>query len=444
VKGFRAALGVGEFRALLGTFAINLVGTEVGTTALALLLVKRGAVGPVVLLFLATFLFPGLVGPTLVARLERFGVGLVLRRVYLYEAVLFLALAVIVERGAANGPILFVAFVDAVLAFVARSLTRSSTATVLVPRNLLAEGKAGFNLVFSAGGVVGPALAGVIIVLGSFSAAFVVDSVSFLLAAAIVACAPGLADLRQEPREHETSSPVLESISYVWRELSLRALLIGQSLALVLTFVAVPATVFLVSDDLDAGAGGYAAVLTIWSIGMVIGSLLQARFARHVGIPMILAATGAMGVGYSITGSAPDLTVACLGATIGGVGNGAQMVSVETRLHQLVDERLRVRVTSLLESVSSFGPGLGIVIGGALTAALSPRAAYMVAGLGLIALVLAGIVRGAVAVAGHRGSPLPPGDSRENGDLSPVLNGGREPVEEANIFAPHVDVHEPA
>jgi MFS family permease len=74
---------------------------------------------------------------------------------------------------------------------------------------------------------------------------------------------------------------------------------------------------------------------------------------------------------------------------IGGIGNGTQWASVETTMHQLVDEAFRARTTAVLESLAAIAPGVGIVLGGALTALFSPRAAYLAAGAGLVALLLA-------------------------------------------------------
>jgi MFS family permease len=72
---------------------------------------------------------------------------------------------------------------------------------------------------------------------------------------------------------------------------------------------------------------------------------------------------------------------------LGGVGNGTQWASVETAIHQLVDEQFRARVAAVLEALACIAPGVGILLGGALAALLSPRAAYAVAGIGLVALV---------------------------------------------------------
>ena len=44
----------------------------------------------------------------------------------------------------------------------------------------------------------------------------------------------------------------------------------------------------------------------------------------------------------------------------------------------------------MLESMAAMAPGVGIILGGALTTLFSPRAAYLVAGLGLVALIRGG------------------------------------------------------
>lgn len=100
-----------------------------------------------------------------------------------------------------------------------------------------------------------------------------------------------------------------------------------------------------------------------------------------------------MAAGYLGTAAAPTLAVACAASVIGGVGNGTQWASVETAVHELVEDRFRARVAAVLEALAAIAPGVGIALGGALTASLSPRLAYLVAGLGLAVLVGAGIVR---------------------------------------------------
>ena len=105
---------------------------------------------------------------------------------------------------------------------------------------------------------------------------------------------------------------------------------------------------------------------------------------------MILLSTAAVAAGYLGTAAAPTLLVACAASVIGGIGNGTQWASVETAIHQVVDEAFRTRTAAVLEAMAAIAPGIGIVIGGMLTALFSPRAAYLVAGLGLLVLVAVG------------------------------------------------------
>jgi hypothetical protein len=64
---------------------------------------------------------------------------------------------------------------------------------------------------------------------------------------------------------------------------------------------------------------------------------------------------------------------------------------------------LQARVVSLLESIGAAMPGVGFLLGGTLTAIWSPRTAYAVAGVGVLALVLAAAL---VFSRGRVGEPL--------------------------------------
>jgi MFS family permease len=126
---------------------------------------------------------------------------------------------------------------------------------------------------------------------------------------------------------------------------------------------------------------------------MVAGSFVQVLISQRYpalasAVPTILAATFMIGLGYTITGLAPTLLIACLASVIGGIGNGVQVVTVETRMHALVSEEMRARASALLGTLIAIAPGIGILLGGVLTAVWSARVAYVFSGLGLGALVL--------------------------------------------------------
>jgi hypothetical protein len=413
VAGIRAPLRVPGFGTLLVSYAINRAGDVVG--ALALAVVVFGVTGSALataLLFLATQFAPALIGPALVSRLDRIAPGRLLPALYLIEGALFLALAALVHHGTI-APLIVLACLDAVLAFTARTVTRSAAASILIPHDLMPEGKAAFNLALALAMIGGPAMAGLAVSLLRPSAALLIDAGSFLAAAASIAAAPAL---RAAPDPGDRAGTgdggsargrLREGLRYIASERSLWVLIAGEGIAFVFFYLVVPVTVVYSTRSLHAGAGGYAALLGAWGAGIAIGSAVQVRLARRVGANAILISTAAVAAGYLGTALAPTLIVACGASVIGGIGNGTQWASVETALHALVAEAFRARTTAVLEALASIAPGVGIVLGGALTAAFSPRAAYLVAGAGLVALVSAAKLSGFSLVVGGGGRHPP-------------------------------------
>jgi hypothetical protein len=418
VTGLAASLRVAEFRALLISYVINRAGDVVGTLALAVVVLSvSGSVLATSVLFLATQFLPGLVGPWIVAQIDRVAPGRILPVLYVTECSLFLMLAALVHR-VGVAPIIAIAFVDASIAFLARTITRSATGSTLAPHDLIPEGKAAFNVALAGAMVGGPVIGGLALTLLDPSAALVIDGLSFLIAAALILRAPGLrASPPAGPDGGGSSGRLREGLGYIAHHPRLRALILGEGLAFMFFYLVVPVTVIYATRSLHAGAGGYAAILAAWGVGIALGSAVQIRLARASGSTMILLSTGAVAAGYLGTAAAPTLVAACAASVVGGIGNGTQWASVETALHRLVDEAFRARTAAVLEALAAIAPGAGIVIGGALTSLFSPRAAYLAAGLGLVALV----------VVGHIGHSLPGRSGREarrrRGDQSPSAAG---------------------
>jgi len=395
VAGIRKAFRIAEFRSLLISYVINRAGDVFGALALAVVVLTatRSAIATAAL-FLATQFLPGLVGPSLVARLGAISPGRFLPACYLVEAVLFGVLAAIARHASAE-VIIALAFVDGTLAFAARAVTRARTASTLVPHDLMPEGKAAFNLALAAATVAGPVLGGVVLALLGPATALAADGASFLVAALLIAATPGLR--ARNPARTTAPRQLRATLRYVAGHGALRVLVFGEGIAFVFFYLVVPVTVVYATRSLHAGPAGYAAMLASWGTGAVIGSTAHVRLARRIGPAGILISTAAVAAGYLGTGVAPSLIVACACSVLGGIGNGTQWASVETAIHGLVEEHFRLRVAAVLESLAAVAPGVGIVVGGALATLLSPRAAYLAAGGGLVVLVAAAVVSRALA-----------------------------------------------
>ena len=394
----RDTLRIAEFRSLLISYVINRAGDVFGALALAVVVLTttRSAIA-IAALFLATQFLPGLVGPFLVARIGAIPSGRILPLCYLVEACLFLVLAAL-SRHVGVTLIVALAFVDGTLAFAARSVTRATTASTLIPHDLMPEGKAAFNLALGAATVAGPVLGGVVLALLGPATALAADGLSFLVAAILIACTPGLRARRDSDAIRTTRSrQVRASVGYIAGHATLRVLIFGEGIAFIFFYLVVPVTVVYATRSLHAGPAGYAAILASWGAGAVIGSTVHIRLARRIGHATILISTAAVAVAYLGTALAPTLLLACAASVLGGIGNGTQWASVETAVHKLVEERFRLRVAAILESMAAVAPGVGIILGGALTTLFSPRAAYLAAGLGLVALITVAALSRALA-----------------------------------------------
>jgi MFS family permease len=384
----RRALADRPFRALAGAYTLNELGDWLATIALAVLVFDHtGDALATTALFIATKFLPSLLVPALAARIERIPVGRALGGLYVAEALAFTALA-FSATAFALVLVCLLAFVDGTLAATGRAVTRAATVALLGPAGLLREGNAALNVGFSSMNIVGPALAGVVVATGGSSLSLALAAGLFLGLAGLVLTTPGL------PRGTTDEAPWLTRLragaSYVWRHPVARPLIVAQAGLLVLFTIVIPIEVVYAKEALDAGDGGFAALVTAWGVGLVAGSFVFARVASRPLAVVVGLSTLAIGLGYLGMAVAPSLTIACLAAVVGGTGNGVQWVAVVTALQESVDASMQARVAGFWEAIATAMPGLGFVIGGALTAAVSPRAAFAVSGAGVVLVVAGG------------------------------------------------------
>ena len=399
-----AVLRLPGFGRLLGAYSINELGDWLGIVALAVLVFDETR-SPLAaaLLFLGTGFVPALLSPPLVSRAEPFGGRSALAALYGLEAVVFLALALL-AGSFALAPVVVLATVDAALALAARSMNRAIAAAVLTPSGRLREGNAVLNVGFTCAAALGPAAGGLAVAGLGARGSLLLDAGSFLAVAAIVATAGGLPDVRAE--RSPWAERLRTALSYVRERALLRRLLAAQAAASVFFMAVVPIEVVYAKQTLGVGDSGYGALLAAWGAGMVVGSVgfaLARRLSLRV---LLLVSTLTVACSYLGLAGAGGLLVACACAVVGGAGNGVEWVALMTAVQELTPEHLQGRVGALLQSLVAAMTGLGFAIGGAVAAALSTRAAFLVAGAGTLAVVAAAAPRlRAMAPAARRPRP---------------------------------------
>jgi MFS family permease len=384
----RSVLALAPFRRLALTYTLNELGDWLATVTLAVLVYDRtGDALATTALFLAAKFLPSFVVPVLAARAERLPVAPCLTRLYVGEGLVFALLAVV-----ASDPwvplVCALAFVDGTIAATGRAITRAATVAILEPAGRLREGNAVLNLGFSAMSVAGPALAG-FLVAG-------VGASAVLAATAAVFGAMGLvmATARDTPGGAVGEEPFRERLragaAYVWSHPVVRPLVIAQGVLLVLFTMVAPIEIVYAKESLHGGDTAYGTLLTGWGSGVIVGSLIFARVHGRSLAALVGASTLVIGIAYLGMAAAPSLAVATVAAVLGGLGNGMQWVVVVTAMQEAVASEMQGRVAGFFEAVATGLPGLGFLLGGVLTAALSPRVAFAVAGAGVVVVVSAG------------------------------------------------------
>jgi len=386
-----APLSEPGFGRLSSAYLVNELGNWLGEVALAIVVFDQtGSPLAVAGLFIAMQFAPALATPPLIARIDAVATRKALAGLYCAEAVAFLALAALAQGGAlALALIMLIAAIDGTLATAARARSRAAGAAILQPAGLLREGNAILNFWFTAAAAAGPALAGLVVTVAGARVALLADAVTFLAVAAVLATSVDLPGA-VESAEEGWGMRLRRGLTYA-RELPvLRRLLTAEALAFVFFALVLPIEVAFAKDTLGSGDAGYGLLLAAWGTGMVAGSVAFGTLSGTSLRALLGFGTLAIGIAYCGTGLSPNLLVACLFSALGGAGNGLQWVALVTAVQAVTASEFQARVVGLLESLASGASGLGFVLGGAVAALLTPREAYVVAGVGvLVVLALA-------------------------------------------------------
>jgi len=404
----REVLKLPAYRRLLAAYTFTQLAWSVGTLALAVQVYRRtgsafGSTG----FFLAAQFVPALLSPLVVVRVDQLATRRVLSVLYALEAVAFAGLGWIASHFSL-APVLVIVTLDGIIALAARALTRAASAAVTEPHGQLRAGNALMNTTFSICFFVGPALGAVVANAGGTSAAMFLNAGLFVLITLMLATTSSLPSAVPTPKA--TRGRLRAAIAHARKEPRVRALLGMQAAGLVFFTISIPVEVVFAVHTLHAGRGGYAALMSAWGAGTVAGSAIYARWRTLPGRALIAAGAAALGAGFLIMAVAGSLGVAIAGAAIAGGGNGVEAVAARTTLQEHVEQQWMAMIMSLNESLFQAVPGIGILIGGALTATAGTRAALAVGGGGalLVAIVALVVLSSQEPMIGPR-SPAPAG-----------------------------------
>ena len=425
-----------NFALVWASAMVSNIGSWMQTVALGVVVTHRshdplwtGAVAA------AAFAPIGLLSPVGGAFADRFDRRRWLIATTVAEAVFAAVLAILAGTGhAPSWALVVVAFLGGSAAAVGFPTYQAMLPDLVPPADLVGAvslSSAQFNL----GRVIGPALAGVVLVAGSAAWAFAVNAVSF--GAVVVALV--FVRLPPRPRPGRRADPILRRIAVGARaaraEPGCRSaiILIGVVALIGSPFIAlVPAVAI---DGFTRGTSGTAVLVTAQGVGAVCGALVLAPLAAAFGRRMVVGALVAFPAALAGYGLAPSFWVAAVAITV----VGGCYIGVLTGLNTVVQRRapaaVRGRVLGLYMMALGLIYALGAVAEGAVAHVAGIRPVTAAAGGVLLAIMVALVLSRSrlltsldYGVTAAAGGSAPPGASPS---ADPAVSGAPVAAEPA-------------
>jgi len=221
--------------------------------------------------------------------------------------------------------------------------------------------------------VIGPALAGVLIVTIGTTPCFAVNALSYL---AVIAALIMIRPLRSGSRRHQASGGVRAGLRYAASRQQLWLPLVMMALVGLLAFNFPVILPVLASRTFHGNGGTYGLLTTMLSIGSVAGSL-GVGLIRHPRRIYLMAAALAFGVLLAATAGAPNVAVACLALVATGAAGFSFVTLCSTALQLHSSPAYRGRIMALWVYVFLGTTPVGNIITGAIISADGPRAALL-------------------------------------------------------------------
>jgi MFS family permease len=260
----------------------------------------------------------------------------------------------------------------------------------LVPREQLATANALEMLSWTLGGVIGPALAGVLIVWVGAPNVVIVDAVSYF-AFALALARTSLAD---EPHMAQEADGQAYRLGHAVQLLLKNRVLLSTTLMFMAFNIGGGALAVWLPILSDQGLGGgpklYGALLGALALGEVVSALLAGGVALPLSLGALICLAQALsGASLGIVLAGRNVWLVGLGLALFGAFSSPLTIWAQTLRMQIIPERLRGRSFALLRMLMQSGNPIGGAIAGILLPALGLSAMI---GLSAIVVGLPGLI----------------------------------------------------
>jgi MFS family permease len=239
----------------------------------------------------------------------------------------------------------------------------------------------------------GPLASAAILTVFEPSAAYWVNSATFLVSAMLLSRIPARMLQSAESLSRGHWRDVRDGLGLVLRSRPLLTVLLTWGTAALATASINVAEVVFAKDELDAGNSGFGILVAGTGVGLIVGSFFASSVITMLGMRRAYGgALAVMGVGYGIASQAPALWFAVVFAAVATVGNGTAIVCNQLLVQRGAPDEMRGRSLAVLMSIYYALLGLGMIAAGVLTDVLGSRAVWALAAAVYLTAALIAIV----------------------------------------------------
>jgi MFS family permease len=265
------------------------------------------------------------------------------------------------------------------------------------------------------GTALGPLLAGVVGSIGGTSTALLLDAgVSILFSLGISTLGLNRARVRAP---HGSDDGMGAGVRYLRRDRPMGLLVVVVSVMLAFLGVTMVVELFLAEKVLHGGTTGYALLITAWTGGMTLGTIIAGRLSSRALAPGIIVGLVVLGLGVAGGALSPTMWMAIAAYGIGGVGDGVQLVGARALLLQRAPEHLAGRACSVFTGLTTGAVSLGMAVSAPLVVLFGVRGALLSAG---VASIAAAVIAVALRLYRLRGEPVADLASASAGTVAPA------------------------
>jgi MFS family permease len=253
-----------------------------------------------------------------------------------------------------------------------------------------------YNSINESGFTAGPALAALAFVFAGAESLMAVNAVSFLISAAVLACLSfgGRSERNREEERAGLVQGAWSGIRAVAADSGVRSLLVISGATVFTMGMINVAELLLARDVLGVGNSEFSMLVAAMGAGIALGSLAGcsggsiAKLKRNFLRGILLCGSAVI-----VAGLAPSFEVALVAFAAMGIGNGVILSYEGVLLQTVVPDDLLGRFFGIKNSVVSWCFAAAFLSGGALTAAIGPRALFVIAGIGTLGVCAYGSLK---------------------------------------------------